>query len=52
MKHYTFNKPRHGSAEWLAVRWRDENGLARISASNAAAAHNEHQYTSATQLAI
>ena len=52
MKHYTFNKPRHGSAEWLAVRWRDENGLARISASNAAAVHNEHPYTSATQLAI
>jgi len=51
MNHYTFNKPRHGSAEWLAVRWRDENGLSRISASNAAAVHNEHPYISATQLA-
>lgn len=52
MKHYTFDKPTHGSPEWLAVRWRDENGLARISASNAAAVHNEHPYTSAAQLAI
>lgn len=52
MKHYTFDKPQHGSHEWLAVRWRDENGLARISASSAAAVHNQHPYMSATQLAI
>lgn len=45
-------KPTHGSPEWLAVRWRDEEGRARISASVAAAVHNEHPYTSAGALAL
>lgn len=52
MKHYTFAKPVHGSQEWLAARWKNEEGLARISASNAAAVHNEHPFMSGAQLAI
>lgn len=52
MKHYTFAKPVHGSQEWLAARWKNEEGLARISASNAAAVHNEHPFLSGAQLAI
>lgn len=47
----TIPKPPHGSAEWLAVRWKDELGLARISASVAAAVHGEHRWTSAADLA-
>jgi len=45
-------KPTHGSPEWLALRWRNEEGRARISASVAAAVHNEHPYTSAGALAL
>jgi len=52
LTHYTIDKPVHGGSEWLAVRWRDENGLARISASNAAAVHGEHPYLSPAQLAV
>lgn len=52
MKHYTLAKPQHGSSEWLAIRWRDHNGLARISASNAAAVHGQHPYLSGAQLAV
>jgi len=52
MRHYTFTKPTHGSKEWLAARWRNDEGLARISASNAAAVHNEHPFMSGAQLAI
>lgn len=44
------SKPTHGSAEWLAVRWKDENGLARISASVAAAVHGTHSYVSTADL--
>jgi predicted phage-related endonuclease len=52
MNHYTFNKPTHGSPEWLAVRWKNKDGLARISASTAAAVHNEHPFMSGAELAI
>jgi len=52
MNHHTFAKPKHGSPDWLAARWKNEQGLARISASNAAAVHNEHPYLSAAQLAV
>jgi hypothetical protein len=45
MHHYKINKPTHGTEEWLAVRWRNEYGDARISASVAAAVHDEHPYT-------
>lgn len=49
--HRTITKPQHGSAEWLAVRHRDEQGRARISASAAAAVHNQHKYISSGALA-
>jgi predicted phage-related endonuclease len=52
MKHRTVTKPTHGSEEWLAVRWKDEEGLARISASNAAAVHGDHPYMSGADLAV
>lgn len=50
-KRYTILKPEHGSPEWLAVRWRDEHGRARISASACAAVHGEHEFVSAADLA-
>jgi predicted phage-related endonuclease len=46
------DKPTHGSREWLRVRWHDEEGYARISASVAAAVHNCHPYMSAGALAL
>jgi predicted phage-related endonuclease len=46
------DKPTHGSREWLRVRWHDEEGRARISASVAAAVHNCHPYMSAGALAL
>jgi predicted phage-related endonuclease len=49
---YQITKPEHGSQEWLNVRWVDENGLTRISASVASAVHNENKYTSAADLAM
>jgi predicted phage-related endonuclease len=49
---YTFPKPTHGSQEWLNVRWKDEDGLSRISASVAAALHGQHPYTSMADLAV
>jgi hypothetical protein len=49
---YQITKPEHGSEKWLAVRWADENGLTRISASVASAIHNENKYTSAADLAM
>jgi predicted phage-related endonuclease len=52
MNHRTISKPAHGSEQWLAVRWKDENGLARISASNAAAVHGVHPYMSGADLAV
>ena len=47
----TTPKPEHGSAEWLAARWKDDQGRALISASVAAAIHDEHTYTSSGDLA-
>ena len=52
MNHRTISKPAHGSEQWLAVRWKDEQGLARISASNAAAVHGVHPYMSGADLAV
>jgi len=49
--HYTINKPEHGSQEWLRVRWENKDGKKLISASVAAAVHNEHPYTSSAELA-
>lgn len=51
MNLYTIPKPSHGSEEWLRVRWSDDNGNKRISASVAAAVHGEGKYTSAADLA-
>ena len=50
MKISKISKPTHGSTEWLAVRWKDENGLARISASVAAAVHGSHPYVKSADL--
>lgn len=52
MSHYSVSKPTHGTEEWLAVRWRNENGDARISASVAAVVHDEHPYSTGGDLAI
>lgn len=46
------NKPEHGSTEWLRLRWRDDNGLARVSASVAACVHGEHEFQSAADFAV
>ena len=51
MKHSRVSKPTHGSAEWLAIRWKNEDGLARISASVAAAVHGSHLYKTTADLA-
>jgi putative phage-type endonuclease len=47
----TVSKPQHGSQEWLTLRWKDENGLARISASNAACVHGENPYKTKAEFA-
>lgn len=47
----TIPKPVHGSKEWLAVRWKDETGLARISASNASCVHGENPYKTKAEFA-
>lgn len=39
-------KPPHGSAEWLRVRWADENGNRRVSASDAASIYDLHPFKS------
>ena len=49
---YTISKPPHGSQEWLNARWADANGNKRVTASVAAAVHNEHKYTSPADLAV
>lgn len=46
------NKPEHGSQAWLDVRWKNDNGEARIAASAAAAVHGQHPFISATDLAV
>jgi len=44
-------KPTHGSQEWLNVRWRNENGEARIAASACAAVHGQHAFITVADLA-
>jgi predicted phage-related endonuclease len=46
------NKPEHGSYAWLKLRHRDPDGMPVVSASEAAAVHNEHKYLSKYQLAV
>jgi len=49
---YTIQKPDHGSQEWLNARWKDEEGLARITASVASAVHGKNPYMTTADLAI
>lgn len=51
MTRYRTPKPTHGSAEWLAKRWKNEKGEAQISASVAGAVHGAHPYVSLADLA-
>lgn len=50
--YYQVNKPTHGSQEWLKIRWKTDDGLARISASVASVVHGENPYTTPADLAI
>ena len=52
MTHYTIDKPKHGSQDWLNARWRNDEGLARISASVAAAVYDKHNYITGGDLAV
>jgi hypothetical protein len=49
---YTTPKPTHGSQKWLDVRWENDKGEKRITASVAAAVHGEHKYTTMADLAV
>lgn len=49
---YTFNKPTHGSQDWLSARWKDDDGFARITASVASAVHGQNPYMTTADLAI
>ena len=51
-KHTVIPKPTHGSQEWLNLRWENERGEKRVTASVAAAVHGEHKYTSMADLAV
>jgi predicted phage-related endonuclease len=51
MYRFQVEKPEHGSADWLRIRWADREGNRRISASVAAAVHGEGKYTTAADLA-
>ena len=44
-------KPEHGSQAWLEVRWRNDNGEARIAASACAAVHGQHPFITMADLA-
>ena len=48
----TIPKPTHGSQDWLNLRWANEKGEKRITASVAAAIHGEHKYTTPADLAV
>lgn len=41
---YRINKPEHGGQEWLNIRFRDENGNKRVSASAVAAIYGLHPF--------
>ena len=43
-KRYRLAKPEHGGQDWLNIRFRDENGNKRISASAAAAIYGLHRF--------
>lgn len=48
---YTVPKPEHGSQDWLNLRWANEQGEKRITASVAGAIHGQHQFVSVADLA-
>lgn len=48
----TIPKPTHGSQDWLNLRWQNEKGEKRITASVAAAIHGEHKYITPADLAV
>lgn len=48
---YRITKPEHGEQEWLNVRFQDEQGRKRISASAAAAIYNLHRFVPSDQYA-
>lgn len=50
-KLYTRNKPEHGTADWLAARWKNDKGETQITASVAAVVHGAHPYKTAADLA-
>lgn len=43
-KRYRISKPEHGGQDWLNIRFRDEQGRKRISASAAAAIYGLHRF--------
>ena len=49
---YTIPTPPHGSQDWLNLRWQNDKGEKRITASVAAAVHGEHKYTTPADLAV
>ena len=46
------DKPEHGSYAWLKLRHRDLDGSPIVSASEAAAVHDQHKFLSKYQLAV
>ena len=48
---YRIAKPEHGSQDWLNIRFMDENGDKRISASAAAAIYGLHRFVKADEYA-
>ena len=48
---YTRIKPEHGTADWLAARWKNESGEPQITASVAAVVHGAHPFKTAADLA-
>ena len=48
---YRITKPEHGSQAWLTLRFQDENGNKRISASAAAAIYGLHRFVKPDQYA-
>jgi len=48
---YRLSKPEHGGQDWLNIRYQDEEGRRRISASAAAAIYDRHPFVPADQYA-
>lgn len=50
-KRYRITKPTHGEQDWLNIRFRDEHGRKRISASAAAAIYGLHRFVAPDKFA-